>query len=413
MKKIKLGLGLGLALLLVVVLIMSAVSCAKPATEPPDKDNTSDFPSAWYMPGHPAMLEPEVGENLEYWDWGTLLPNKDEELIAEGDGWAAYKRGNFKGYSILFPLDRADGLHPPTWSNRLVEVYPDHAIEIIPEGLPEPKGPVGRILNARKHGDTYVVTVVHTGVWHIDSNGKTLHQYLNEFNSHEAEILPNGHLLVCTPINDTAREVDWEGNVYWEWGRAEHILPYCEQNIPNLSKDSPFEDPLYLISTHHQRGSIVLNSVQALPNGHHLISLRDADLIVELDENNEAVWTFGSMILKHQHHATKLENGNVLIHNTCGMEVIEVSPKHKIVWQFDKGMVSTYQGMAQRLEDGNTVISDTYRTIAFCVNPQGEVLWEVYIKGKDTLTRTEALEYQDEVRPGFRIYRAWCYPIEE
>lgn len=399
--------------LVLVIVVGGFIGCAPTGLpEPAEPEETSDW--VWYLPTYPDLLKPALGEDLSYWDWGTLLPDDPEVLIAEGDGWAAYKRGNFEGYSIVFPLDRAGGLHPPEWSNRLVEVYPDHAIEIIPEGLPEPKGPVGRILDAHKCDDgTYTCAVVHTGVWHFDQAGKVLHRYLDEFNSHESLTLPNGHLLVCTPINDSVREVDWDGNVYWEWNKASSILPYSEQDISNLGADSPFEEPLYLVSQYYGKGSICLNSAQVLPGGHHLLSLRNANLVVELDENNEVIWSFGSLVLKHQHHATKLDNGNVLIHDTCNKRVIEVAPDHEIVWEFSEGMVSNYQGMAQRLPDGNTVITDTYRTIAFCVTSRGIVLWEVYIKGRNTLTTSEVENNGEEALPGFRIYRAWCYPIDK
>jgi hypothetical protein len=106
-----------------------------------------------------------------------------------------------------------------------------------------------------------------------------------------------------------------------------------------------------------------------------------------------------------------LDNGNILIHDTFNYRAIEVTRDHKIVWEFDKGMPSHNCGTVQRLPNGNTLITDSYRTINFCVSPEGEVIWEVYIKGKDTITRTEALKRQDVVIPGLRLYRAWAYPI--
>ena len=398
-------------LVISLLLLPTLVACGGEELEEPAANGGEGW--LWYGPGNPGWAVPEQGEDLNYWNWGTLLPNEPEVLIEEGDSWAVYKRGDFKGYSIVFPLDNG-GLFPPDWLERVLEVYPDYVVEIIPEGgFPyPPRMPDFRhILDTRKHEDgTYTTGIPHCGLLHYDRTGKVIHFVEDEEISHEAQILPNGHLFVCFPVTAVAREMDWDGNVYWEYRANEHMLPYSEQDILNLKEDSKFEDPMVLVRDHYN-GSICLNSAQALPGGHHLLSFRNANLVVELDENDKVVWTFGPMVLKHQHCVTKLETGNVLIEDSCGMRVIEVSPSHEIVWEFNSGMVSTYQGTAQRLPDGNTLITDTYRTVAFCVTPDKKVLWEVYVKGKDALTLTEALEFQDEVLPGFRIYRAWAYPI--
>ena len=74
---------------------------------------------------YPEMVEPEIGENLDYYNWGTLLPSEPEVLIDSGDGWEVYKRGNFKDYSIVFPL-ASRGIHPPEWSSSYPIRYSRH-----------------------------------------------------------------------------------------------------------------------------------------------------------------------------------------------------------------------------------------------------------------------------------------------
>jgi len=403
------------SLLVISLLLLPAlVSCKEVSTQELEEDVTGNSGGfLWYGPDNPDWAAPEQGEDLNYWNWGTLLPNEPEVLIEEGDSWIVYKRGDFKDYSIVFPLS-GGAIFPPDWTMRVLEVYPDKVYEIIPEGgfpLSRSKPTFKHLLDTRKHEDgTYTTGMPHNGIIQYTRDGEVLHFLEDEEISHEAQILPNGHLFTCFPVTDVAREMDWEGNVYWEYRVEDHIIPYQEQNILNLGEGHKYENPLVLVEDHY-KGSICLNSAQVLPGGHHLLSFRNANLVVELDENDEVVWTFGPMVIKHQHCVTRLDNGNTLIEDSCGMRVIEVTPNHEIVWEFNAGMVSTYQGTAQRLPDGNTLITDTYRTVAFCVSPGGEVLWEVYVKGKGALTLTEALEFQDEVLPGFRIYRAWAYPI--
>jgi hypothetical protein len=378
---------------------------------------------------YPELFEPEPTEDLSYWNWGTLLPDKPEILIGEGNGWAAYKRGVFEDYSIVFPVTSKGvsppvghkGIHPTGWKSRIVEVYPDHTVEIIPEDTPEIA-----LMQVRKLEDgTYIYTVggqggedpnMPKGLGQIDSNGKNIRKLINKAISHEGIILPNGHILVCSPNpphGGVAREIDWEGNVYWKWDQNDFVPSPSYQKMleKNPYAVEHFKDPLEGVDKINPGSHLGVNAVQALPNGHHLISYRNADLIFEADENNEVVWSFGPMVIKHQHCPTLLDNGNILIHDTFNYRAIEVTRDHKIVWEFDKGMPSHNCGTVQRLPNGNTLITDSYRTINFCVSPDGEVIWEVYIKGKDTITRTEALKRQDVVIPGLRLYRAWAYPI--
>jgi hypothetical protein len=375
------------------------------------------------------MKEPEPTEDLSYWNWGTLLPDEPEVLIGEGKGWAAYKRGDFRDFYIVFPLSSkglhpplgALGIHPPDWSSRIAEVYPDHVVEIVPEEKPDLA-----LMQVRKLEDgTYLYTVggqggddpnKPKGIWQIDSNGKSVRKLITEAVSHEAIILSNGHILVCSPNpphGGIAREVDWEGNVYWKWDQNDFVpSPSYEDRIRKfLAPIEYFKDPLYEIDKSNPGSHLGVNAVQALPGGHHLISLRNADVIFEVDENNEVTWTFGPMVTKHQHCPTVLDNGNVLIHDSFNYRAIEVTRDHEIVWEFNRGMVAHNCGLVQRLPNGNTIITDSYRTINFCVTPDGEVVWEVYIKGKDTISRTEAEKRQKMVVPGFRLYRAWAYPL--
>ena len=402
-------------IILALALLMVPMACAPAESEPP-VPNPDEW--KWYMPNYPDMLEPELDEDLSYWDWGTLLPNEEEITIGEGEGWVAYKRGSFEGYSILFALS-ARGIHRPDWRDRLVEVYSNYAVEIVMQDK------VAKFtMDARKYSDgTYSYSDYGTGIFHIDSKGKTLHKYLDENNGHESLVLSfePPRILSYSFETGVARITDWQGNIYWEWNQEEVIIPFSSNNYANLeyhygtkfAEDGipiyKVYDPIETVKTNQHDGGIGLNRVQVLENGHKILSLRNVDLVLEIDENNKTVWSFGPTILRHQHCPTLLDNGNLLVHDTGNNRILEVTKEHEIVFEFQGGMVCPYMGMVQRLPDGDTVFSDGLRTTVTCVTPAGEVVWEVYIKGKDTLTRTEALKHQKKVLPGFRIYRAWCY----
>ena len=43
-----------------------------------------------------------------------------------------------------------------------------------------------------------------------------------------------------------------------------------------------------------------VNAAQRLPNGNTVISLRNQDLVIEVDAQGNTVWSYGPLVLKHQ-----------------------------------------------------------------------------------------------------------------
>jgi len=126
-----------------------------------------------------------------------------------------------------------------------------------------------------------------------------------------------------------------------------------------------------------------------LPNvnpDHVLISMREIDAIAILDlERQVAVWT-ATGAFRAQHHATVLEDGNILIFDNQGpgedySAVREYFPETMSeVWSYigspDRPFHSATVGATYRLLNGNTLIIEGKKGRAFEVTPEREIVWE-------------------------------------
>ena len=119
---------------------------------------------------------------------------------------------------------------------------------------------------------------------------------------------------------------------------------------------------------------------------HVLVSMREIDAIAILDlEREVAVWT-STGVFRAQHHATVLENGNILIFDTKGpgedySAVREYDPETMSeVWAYvgspSRPFHSATVGATYRLPNGNTLIVEGKKGRAFEVTPQHEIVWE-------------------------------------
>ncbi|MBT4587641.1 MAG: aryl sulfotransferase, partial [Rhodospirillaceae bacterium] len=185
--------------------------------------------------------------------------------------------------------------------------------------------------------------------------------------------------------SDVVKEIDPDGNLVWDW---------------RISRDVEIEKyPLCPIEHRKEFGHI--NSMQKLENGDVLISCRNNHLVAIIDhETKDFSWSMCDMKLGHQHDATMLENGNILIfvngaHSVYGgpnfgSRIHEIDPKTKeVVWEYKGAPPYTFHspfisGM-ERLPNGNTLICEGQWGRLFEVTPESEIVWDYvspYFNGK-------------------------------
>ncbi len=257
-------------------------------------------------------------------------------------------------------------------------------------------------------GVILLVPVDGHGVWLIDMMGSIIHYWETSYKPIYAELLPNGNLLYMgqddnSPLTEfegsggCVQEVDWDGNVIWEyqdpylhhaphrakggntlalkwvkvpeeiaakvqggyagteregvmWGDAiqeitpkgeiawewighEHLDPLTSVICPICFRDT---------WTH-------ANSIVELADGNILVNFMKTNTIAKIDKKTGKVsWEWGPHELAHPHSLSELDNGNILIFDNglhcphgyatngeSSSRVLEINPSNnKIAWLY-------------------------------------------------------------------------------
>ena len=232
----------------------------------------------------------------------------------------------------------------------------------------------------------------------LDHDSNVVWEYRDAYMHHDYQRLPNGNTLVARweklPADvtarvqgghaaaddpewmwaDTVREIDASGAIVREWRSWEHLSPEHHVKCPLESRKE---------WTH-------LNSIEMTPAGDWLLSFRLTSTVVRVDgKTGDVRWRWGAGVLSHQHHATWLDNGHILIFdNGCHRrempsfsQVVELDPAtKKIVWSYVSpvilGFYSFMVSGCERLSNGNTFITEGATGRLFEVTPDGETVWE-------------------------------------
>ena len=204
------------------------------------------------------------------------------------------------------------------------------------------------------------------GVYEITKNKQVAWKYLDPKVSHDADRLPGGNTLIAFGASDTmsdmqVKEVNPRGEIVWSW----------------YAKDSFNRAPYLGISS---EGWTHTNAVTRLANGNTLVSLRNFNLMAEIDSSGKVVRTIGEGNITEQHDPEVEPNGNILMMDLpLPNAAIEMAPNGTIVWRYTLLERNEYPARdADRLPNGNVLITAADRILE--VTPDKEVVWQLRLK---------------------------------
>ena len=163
---------------------------------------------------------------------------------------------------------------------------------------------------------------------------------------HEAEILPNGNIIVADTAPGRVIEINISDpeEILWEWDptNPDHIN-WTELALrAGWSQDAldyvqnPSGDWTHTNDAEWVNGSRLGRSYDSL-----MISVRNFNLILEVNytDTKEVIWWYGEPedydTLNHQHNPDIRDNGNVIICDSENRRIIEVDYDTKeVVWRF-------------------------------------------------------------------------------
>jgi hypothetical protein len=263
-------------------------------------------------------------------------------------------------------------------------------------------------------------------------------------------------------LDDVIYEVNWEGEIVWEWICSDH---FKELNFSEEAKNTLYRNPTMVVGEGVMADWMHINSMSTLGPNHWyengdqrfhpdniIFDARQSNIIAIIDkQTGNIVWQIGpdydsSPELRAmgwiigQHHAHMIPKGlpgegNILVFDNGGFagygapnpgspkghnnalrdfsRVIEFDPVTlKVVWQFSYeeagylGRMNNYRfyspliSSAQRLPNGNNLITEGSAGRVIEVTPEYEIVWE-YISpyfGKDGISNF--------------VYRAYRVPYE-
>lgn len=212
--------------------------------------------------------------------------------------------------------------------------------------------------------DRFLFVLTGIGVFEVDRAKNIVWKHLTKKISHDADRLPNGNTLYVWGWDGKedaqATEIDPSGKVVWQWFAKDHLR----------------RDPPQRQYQEHAPSYTHCNAAVRLPNGHTMISLRNFNVVMQVNPDGEIVWRLPRQNLVHD--PMPMPGRNVLVSTRNPHRTVEFTRQHEEVWSFERDDVATVRGH-QRLPNGNLLITE--RTKILEVTRDKEVVWQMALKG--------------------------------
>jgi len=325
-----------------------------------------------------------------------MVPHFGGSIVESIEGpWQIETEGTPSGHVVITTLGPklVTGESVFHWED-IPSDYRPKVIDIGPEGMSwcyELKS-WAVIMDARRLANGNYLFLANFGIYEVTPEGKEVAFVRVPGATHHAEKLLNGNYLVVSSVENRVYEVTKDEEIVWSWDADEDFrhLEVGEEYLTFLGDIYTF-DPNMPPRWGDSTDWVHMNYAQRLGNGNTIVSLRNLDLVLEITPSKEVVRTFGALVLKYQHTPVYYpESDSLLIFDNLHNRVIEVDwGTQEIIWEYTD-LHSWANGSCQKLENGNILICDSCQSRVIEVTPDGEVVWELTV-------------------PGMQIYRAFGY----
>ena len=229
---------------------------------------------------------------------------------------------------------------------------------------------------------------VHNRVQEVDPDtGEVVWEYdwydrqISYHEVHDADRLASGETAVIDMGRHRTFTVARDGTVTWEWSAKRHLDEGSDFWADHV-EGTPREDHAY---TGPEQDWTHMNDVDRLENGNFLMSIRNFDVVVEVDpDTDDVVAVYGEpgdhSLMYEQHDPDYLEASDTLIvADSENNRVVEYDAETmEEVWRYEgpsAGDRLQWPRDADRLPNGNTLIADSRNFRVLEVGPDGEVVW--------------------------------------
>jgi len=230
-----------------------------------------------------------------------------------------------------------------------------------------------------------------SGNFEITRDGEIVWSYKDTGASHDIDRLENGNTIWVRGWAEKGEphviEVNLAGEVVWQWDAME------EFDVEPYSKVS-------------REGWIHVNAVTRLENGNTLISLRNFDMVVEVNPQGKVVWSQKFFCDPYRwvglwsqrgidmgydlyddddyppgcnpHEPEIQSNGNMLVSVRMPFKSYELTREGEIVWEVGSEELhidSRRSRDVDRLPNGNTLVQ--VESMLYEVTPEKEIVWFV------------------------------------
>lgn len=198
---------------------------------------------------------------------------------------------------------------------------------------------------------------------------------------HDADRLPNGETAIADMGNSRAFTVNRQGEITWQWNASDHISEGTEfwaEYVPEDEADEFRRGGPESDWTH-------MNDIDRLENGNFQLSVRNFDVVLEVDpDTNEIVSVVGRpgahQVMNEQHNPNRLErHDTVVVADSENDRVVEIDAEtDEVVWQY-RGHGADglrWPRDADRLPNGNTLVTDSLHFRIVEIDAQGDVVWQ-------------------------------------